>query len=192
MGVIVVSLVQPVTVRHICCTCPEQLDLHRKHLTQTKTWWPAERHMMKKLKGSLKLSSWLDISFRKVINNVSPPYFLRHHSVHFFCSKIHKDIQCNQNTSFQQRMSTNCERRGNKSVRSMFHIAILFPVSSYSLLDLWSPVCRLLQVFVSIPILLSSTTAALLVYLGSFVSGSNLWLQMSMSRCIWFISFDSL
>lgn len=176
MGVIVVSLVQPVTVRHICCTCPEQLDLHRKHLTQTKTWGPAERHMMKKLKGSLKLSSWLDISFRKVINNVSPPYFLRHHSVHFFCSKIHKDIQCNQNTSFQQRMSTNCERRGNKSVRSMFHIAILFPVSSYSLLDLWSSVYRLLQFLSPFQSYHHPTAALLLVYLGSCVYSSNLWL----------------
>ena len=95
---------------------------------------------------------------------MSPPYFLRHQPVHFFCSKIHKDIQCNQKTSFQQRMSTNCERRGNKSVRSMFHIAILFPVSSYSLLDLWSPVCRLLQ-FLSPLQSYHHPTAALLVYL---------------------------
>ena len=67
MGVIVVSLVQPVTVRHICCTCPEQLDLHRKHRTQAKTW------VYEETKGFLKVIK-LAISFRKAINIASPPY----------------------------------------------------------------------------------------------------------------------
>ena len=170
MGVIVVSLVQPVTVRHICCTCPEQLDLHRKHRTQAKTW------VYEETKGFLKVIK-LAISLRKVINNVSPPLLLASPFSPLLCSsKIHKDIQCNQNTSFQQRMSTNCERRGNKSVRSMFHIAILFPVSSYSLLDLWSPVCRLLQFLSPLQSYHLPTAALLLVYLGSCVYSSNLWL----------------
>ena len=136
------------TVRHLCCTCLGQLDLYRQTKLQAvhaivfmlqDRCETTDCHKTKLWSLGQRRGGWWNNIIKGLKFDKSSPFpcCIPSTRVHFFCSKFDKDIQCNQKTSLQQRMWTNGERQGNKSV-SEFHIAILFPVSSYSLPDLWS------------------------------------------------------